>query len=480
MNQVRAYLHPTGLKILNTYIPSSESCAISLMIRVGSIYENNHIRGGAHLIEHMMFQGNKQLTTQSILSETLDSMGAVYNAYTNYDVTSYHIKVQKSYAQKAIDILCQMVSESLFRPKNVESEKKVVVEELRRLRDDPSSYVQELFFGIVFQGSPYGLSIGGSEKSVMDTDSEKLKKFWRERYILPNMLVSVSGNMDIEKLKQSLQLSPLFTATSKQGVVDKYDKALPIQKEPRLKVQVRKNTKQVQVQLGFPTPGLNHQGRFALRLAKVILGGNMSSRIFNSLRDRYGLAYSPSAQLSLYETMGEFSICSGVDGSNIFSDNLDKSKGKADPLAVILQEFFKLRLEKVPEDELHKAKEYVKGNILLEMEDNQRIAEYYGRLFLLDRPVFTVERFIEEIEKVTVDDIYQICQTIITPERMNLALIGNIKENEARQYLNKMHSKWSNIIKGKKGGGSEEYYFPHLLAQGQYTSQPGMFTLNSF
>ena len=336
---------------------------------------------------------------RSILSETLDSMGAVYNAYTNYDVTSYHIKVQKVYAQKAIDILCQMVSESFFRPKNVESEKKVVVEELRRLRDDPSSYVQELFASIVFQGSPYGLSIGGTEKSVMDIDSERLKKFWRERYILPNMLISVSGNMDIENLKQSLQLSPIFTATAKKGIIDKYDKPLPLQKEPRLKVQVRKNTKQVQVQLGFPTQGLNHQGRFALRLAKVILGGNMSSRIFKSLLDQFGLAYSPSAQVSLYETMGEFSICSGVDGSNIFSDNLDTSKGKADPLAVILPEFFELRMEKIPENELHKAKEYVKGNILLEMENNQRIAEYYGRLFLLDRPVFTVERFIEEIEK---------------------------------------------------------------------------------
>lgn len=480
MNNVRAFVHPSGLKIMATHVPSSESCAISIMIRVGSIYENDSIRGGAHLIEHVMFQGTQQLPSQAILSRTLDSMGAVYNAYTTYNMTSYHIKVQKAYLSKTVDILCQMVSDSLFKSDKVNNEKKVVVEELRKLRDEPSSYVSELFYSIVFKHSPFELSIGGTEKSVKDTDPEKLRRFWKERYILPNMLISVAGNVDLEELKQSLQSSPLFTQTLQKGVIDVYNKPLPLQKQPRLKIQHRENMKQVQVQVGFPTFGIDHPDRFALRLARIILGGNMSSRIFTSLRDYYGLAYSPHSQVNFFETMGEFSIASGVDGEAIFTGNLDKKKGKADPLAVIFQEFFRLCQSEVPEDELHKAKEYVKGNILLEMEDNQRIAEYYGRLFLLDRPVFTMERYIEEITRVTSDDILRVCRDIIVPNRINLALIGNIQESDAQSYLDKTSRRWNRILQVETRGGApaeDSYYYPELFT---LNSNTNFFSVNGF
>ena len=151
MNNVEAYKDSnSNLRFLLTKIDSSESCAISLMIRVGSIYEKKGIHGGAHVIEHMMFKGTKQLPNKAELAMVLDSMGAVYNAYTDYTMTSYHIKVQKKYLGEVIKILCQMVSQSLFREEDLVAEKPVVVEELRRERDNPAAFVQELFYQTVF------------------------------------------------------------------------------------------------------------------------------------------------------------------------------------------------------------------------------------------------------------------------------------------------------------------------------------------
>lgn len=458
MNNVKAYKDSnSNLRFLLTKIDSSESCAISLMIRVGSIYEKKGIHGGAHVIEHMMFKGTTQLPNKAELAMVLDSMGAIYNAYTDYTMTSYHIKVQKKYLSKVIKILCEMVSQSLFRKSDLIAEKPVVIEELRREKDDPAAYIQELYYQEVFKNCLLGRPIGGEVKDVEDMPYKQLRNFWRNNYTIDNMLISVAGNANISEIVNAVNESKLSRSVRKSEKVNRMIIHQDLATSPSCKVQNRKTMKQVQVALGFQCFGNQHPDRFALRVLRCILGGNMSSRLFISLRDTYSLAYTVSANIGLYDNIGEFSVSSGVDASNIFSGNLDLKKGKGDPLAVIFREIFRLVVESVTQKELEIAKEYIKGGMLLEFEDNQNICEFYGRELLMEHPVLTIEGFIDAIDKVTVSDIQRIAKGIFVPERINLILIGNVQEEKAKKYLNDSMAMWSKYISSKteQSGGGE-------------------------
>ena len=453
MNNVKAYILPESkLRLILTKVPSAESCAVSLMIRVGSIYEHKHIHGGAHVIEHMMFKGTKDLPNKSELAKVLDSMGALYNAYTDYTMTSYHIKVQKKYLSEVIKILCQMVSQSLFRKEDLIAEKPVVVEELRRERDDPAAYIQELYYQTVFKHCKFGRPIGGEIKDVNEMKYSDLKKFWKENYTIDNIVISVAGNSSIEGIVDTVVKSNLLNEIGHSSGANNMIVHQKLQTKPRYRVQSRENMKQVQIALGFPCFGNQNPDRFILKVLRCILGGNMSSRLFIKLRDEYGLAYTVSANTGLYDDVGEFSVSTGVDGSNIFSGNLDKKKGKGDPLAVIFNEIFKMVLSPVSKDELHTAKEYIKGGMLLEFEDNQNICEFYGRELLLGHPVLTIQAYLDAIDKVTIQDIHRISKMIFVPNRMNLSLIGNITEDDVKKYLDKSMTKWTSILSNNTGG----------------------------
>jgi len=437
MNNAKTYIHPSGLKFVVANIPSSESCSISLMLNVGSIYENKHVHGGAHLIEHIMFKGTKQMPKKAELSSILDSMGGIYNAYTDYNMTCYHVKVQKKYLNDVIVTLFQMVIDSLFREEDMDEEKLVVVEELKRERDDPSAYVNELFYQIVFKDTIYERSVGGTDEEVMATDYKKLRKFWRKYYNLNNIVVSIAGNVSLDALLKAVNKSGVLDQKLSNYINKNMVVSNPIQTKPRIIVNTRKNMNQLQLILGFPTLGYDNKDKYVIRIIKCILAGNMSSRLFIKLRDDYGLAYSVHADSSLYKNIGIFSINTGVNGDNIFSNNIDENKGKVDPMYVILYEICKLKYVKVSEVELSKAKEYIKGSLVLQLEDSANICEYYGKQFLLDLPVLNVKGLLESIDKVSIDDIIRVSNDIFNLDRLNIAIIGNTNEKNAEVYIKK-------------------------------------------
>ena len=451
MNNVKAYRDPnSGLRLLLTKDNNSESCAVSLMIRVGSIYEPEGIHGGAHVIEHMMFKGTKQLPNKSELAKVLDAMGASYNAYTDYTMTSYHIKVQKKYLSEVIKILCQMISQSLFREKDLDAEKPVVVEELQRERDDPSAYVHELYYQTVFKGSLLEYPVGGTISEVKKMKYQQLKDFWIDNYTIDNMVLSVAGNANIDEVMKAVIASNMLSSINiSTKANNQIIKGAP-QTNPNCKIQKRESMNQVQVVLGFPCFGNQHRDRFALHVLECILGGNMSSRLFITLRDTYSLAYTVRASSDLYDEIGQFSISSGVDATNIFSGNLDKTKGKGDPLAVIFNEIFKIRQDTIKKDELVTAKEYIKGTMLLQFEDNQNICEFYGVELLLNHPVLTIQAYLDAIDRVTIKDVTRVANRIFIPEKMNLSLIGNIDKTTTENYLQKSMSEWSSELKNNK------------------------------
>ena len=458
MNSTRAFITqptraPSGIRYLVTSIPSSESCAISLMIRLGSVYEPKSLRGGSHLIEHMVFKGTKRLPDSLSISRLFDSMGAQYNAYTDYNMTSYHVKVQKKYVGVALHILGDMVANSLFRTKDIESEKKVVLEELRRERDDPASYVHELQGTLTFKGNALGKPIGGSEADVLGIKPEELVKFWRDNYQPENIVVSLAGNITPDDAEQLIMTSPLTSLPGAPNPANQFREKIPLQMSPRHKVEDRDNMSQVQIVMGFPT-GFNHthSDRHAAFVARTILAGPMSSRLFIAMRETYNLSYSVSANVSLFETGGDFTVSTGANPSALLSGRAvapkeGSKKIESDPYYVVSQEIFRMARDKASDEEVNKAKEFIKGNILLEMENNQNITEYYGKQYLLEKlPIITVERSLEELDQVTANDVLRVCRNIFQPEKINVSTIGKVQDRKVERYLKQQMAKWRNYL----------------------------------
>lgn len=446
MNNIKTLFNEKhGLKLLINHMPSFKSCSISVMIKVGSNYENNTIRGGAHLIEHMMFNGTKDIPSQKDISVKLDSLGADYNAYTTYNMTSYHIKVQEGFMDEVLYILSQMVLESKFTEKTLAKEKKVVIEELRRDRDDPSGYVMEQLGSILFKGNDLQNAIGGTEKSVRTMSYNHIRKFWLDNYRCSNILIAISGSFDEASTLASVEkyFKPsCHQKTQPRLKSNAWKDPLPLQKGFRTITQKRSKLKQIHLAIAFPTQyNMRSEEKFAMYIMKFILGGGMSSRLFLLVRQKYSFAYSISADVELFETCGAFSVHTGVDPRGMFTGNEDPSK-PADPLKVIIKEIFKLTQKRVTREELSRAKKMMKGMVRLASENSHFIAEFYGKQWLFDLPILSLDQYIEKIEAVTRQDILEVARRIIQPNTLNISAIGDLENSRLHDYIHSHLHTW--------------------------------------
>ena len=231
----------------------------------------------------------------------------------------------------------------------------------------------------------------------MKIDTKELTRFYRNNYQADNIVISVAGNITPAEVEQMIKTSQLNDLTGTSQVKNSFDSVIPVQRSPRVKVDRRQDMSQIQIVMGFPTRfNYNHPDRYAAYVARTILAGPMSSRLFIAMRETYNLSYSVSCSVSLFENGGEFSVSTGADPSGLLSGRAvpttsKNPKVKSDPYYVISQEIFRMARDKVLDKEVHKAKEFIKGNLLLEMENNQNITEYYGNQFLWKIPHCTVK-----------------------------------------------------------------------------------------
>ena len=444
MNNVQAFEQVnTGLHYLVTDIPNMESCCVCVMVKVGSIYEDKGLEGGSHLIEHMMFKGTKHYPKALDLSRKLDSIGAQYNAYTTYNYTCYYIKIQKGYLNQILEILGDMTLQSKFRESDIIKEKDVVIEELRKDRENSASHVTELFQGIVFKGTPFEYSVGGSDKSVKDMKYSAIKKYWIDNYRCSNMVISIAGNLgegfdhndSFKELDDEIKL--IFTDhCPNKKTPNQFDKKLPNQDKIRVSVDERQHAEQLHLCIGFPmNMDMNSPKRYVAHLLRIILAGNMSSRFFTLLREEYGIAYNVSADVYLCESGGSFSIHTGVRQEGLYKKE-KSTKELADPVYVIIKALFDLKQrDPITQQELDTARQYLKGMIRLATEDSQFISEFYGKAWLLDMPVYTIDRDLHELDKVSLTDIHNLIEEVFVMNRLNVAAIGNVNEKKFTKYI---------------------------------------------
>ena len=394
--------------------PNTQAVTVLVMFPVGSRYESQELNGVSHFIEHMMFKGTEKRPTTLDISKELDGLGAEYNAYTSKDYTGYYVRIDASKIEVALDIVSDMLWNSIFDAQEIEREKGVIAEELHMYEDNPMMDVEEFLEQQIFAGSPLGWKIGGTDKIIHTFTREGMVGF-RDRFYTPDqMTVVVAGNMPeniserAEEYFGGAQREPSNNIEFiKHEFIDSPQVALKW-----------KETEQAVMTVGFRAYSYQDEKLYALKLLHVILGGSMSSRLFIEVRERRGLAYVIRTDVSPYHETGAFSVKAGL---------LPEKCG--DALKTIIAELKKVRDEGVTEEELAQAKQHMRGRITLALENSSTLAEWYAKQWALKNTVDTPEEQLAKLDAVTLDNIQEVAQEVVEFDNMKVAVIGPFKDD---------------------------------------------------
>ncbi len=406
-----------GLKLVVVPKKSSKTATTLILLPVGSRYEPSNLHGASHFIEHMMFKGTKKRPSSLAIAQKLDGIGADYNAFTGKDYTGYWIKTVNNKIEIALDVLSDMLFNSLFDPKEFYQEKGVILEEIKMYQENPLFYINDLFESTLYQSHSLGQLISGQLSDVKKMSHRDLLGYKKSFYQPNRMIIAVSGGVEKSQVvKLITKYFGKYKGRAKQNGFNVFD---PQKNKPKDRIKnIFKDLKQVQIALGGLAYHYTHPKIEALRLLSVILGGNMSSRLFTEIRVKKGLAYAINTDLNIYQDTGNYGIFAGVD----------KNK-TPEAIEIILKELKKMKDKGVTQEELSRAKDYIEGSIRLHLEDSANLAKWYGKQILLIGKIFTPKERLEEMRKIKTEDIQNVAQDIF--KNINISLIGQIKDKNA-------------------------------------------------
>ncbi|MFH1665445.1 MAG: pitrilysin family protein [Candidatus Omnitrophota bacterium] len=399
-----------GLTAIVSPMNQMASVSIGIWIGVGGRYESAAQSGISHLVEHMLFKGTYMRSAKD-LKEAIEGVGGSFNGFTSDEVTCYMVKVPSKYMELGLDILADMVMNAKFDEEDLAREKFVVCEEIKMYRDQPSEHVLDVLSGIVWPDNALGRPLTGSAGNVKGFKRQELIAFREKNYHPGNIAVIASGKVNTEKF---------FASATEKFKDRKNGKRQPLhtpkirQKAPRVKI-CGGNSKQAHIAMGFHADCNNTKERFAVKLMNVILGGNMSSRLFEELREKYGLCYDISSSYKRHSDLGELQIHAGVDNSKALRS-----------VTAILDELKKLRDLGVTEDELARAKEYTKGQFLLAIEGTSSRMLWLGDRIMVHREIPATKEVLDNIDGVSTAEIMKACDRIFRASSANLAIIGKM------------------------------------------------------
>ncbi len=408
-----------GMRVHLAPFKGTEAVTALVLCKVGSRNEEKKISGASHFIEHLMFKGTKKRPTTLDISRTLDGVGAEYNAFTGKNLTGYYIRIDSAHTDLAVEMLHDMLFHSKFDIKELNRERGVVIEEINMYRDNPMMHVEDMLESLLFKGSTLGWEIAGTHKSMKEMTRKDIIDFRDEFYVPSQMVVAVAGK--IPKNIKPLLNKTFGSVKGSKKQPREFEKFLGVEKSKKPIASVQyKNTEQMQLAMGFESFGVEDNRNLALKLMSVILGGTMSSRLFISVRERKGLAYLIRSMNTTYDETGVFAIQAGLDKNRL-------------PVAVktILKEVRKMKKDLVSVKELKQAKDHVRGQMLLQLENSSMRASWYGRSELFHKKVRTPEEFVEQISRVTREQIRQAARDIFDEKKMRIAAIGPYKNREA-------------------------------------------------
>ncbi|MCX7997194.1 MAG: insulinase family protein [Patescibacteria group bacterium] len=412
---------PNNLTVLFVETESFPSFTALLLVGAGSRYETSANNGTAHFLEHMAFKGSEQYPDSLTIASTIEGMGGVFNAFTDKDHTGYWIKAPVAQYDTVMNVLSDMLLHSRLDPEEINREKGVIIEEMNMYEDTPYRKVGDVFEELLYGGTPLGFEIIGTRKNVLSFTRDTFIEYMNAYYRPSNAVLVVAGGFRGSAFEESW----MTVIEDKFGGWQDANTPLPVpytgqQKKPAIRVR-HKKTEQAHFCLGFRTFSLTDSRRYDLSVLTTILGGGMSSRLFIEVRERRGLCYYISTGREFYTDTGNLVTQAGVTNS------VEKVR---EALDVTVAQHREIANGSFSDAELTRAKEMMKGRMLLSLENSHSIASFIGTRQLMEKKYATPAEVIEKIDAVTKESVVEVARTCFTPERMNLAVIGPFSESD--------------------------------------------------
>ena len=406
---LRRTVLPNGLIVLTERMEHLCSVAMGVWIKSGSRCESAEINGISHFVEHMLFKGTRSRSAQKIARE-MDSIGGNLDAFTSKETICFNVKSLADHVPIALDVLTDMVLNPVFALPDIERERGVILEEIKIDEDNPDVLVHELFTQSFWKGHPLGKPILGTTETVRKLGQQQLFAYHGDRFHGGNIVFSAAGNLDHDRFTEAV--AKKFSALAGGEMLNELSAPDP---SARIILKNKKALEQVQICLGVPAPPITDEKRYATLILNTILGGGMSSRLFQTIREERGLAYAIYSDLSPYRDTGNLCVYAGT------------SAGKAlDVVDLILAEFRNLKETPIGADELTRAKDQLKGNILLGLESSNARMANLARQEMYFHQFFSADEIIARVDNVDAGQVQTIAQRLFQPESIAVTLLGRL------------------------------------------------------
>lgn len=411
-----------GATLICAPLDHTDTITILLLVRTGSKNETEKIRGISHFLEHMFFKGTKKRPSTLQISRELDRVGGIFNAFTGKEYTGFWVKVDGANFSIAADVISDIVLNSKFDKKEIDRERGTIIEEMNMYLDNPIMYVPSLFENLLYEGQPLGFDELGTREAINSVKRNDFLKYYKDYYTSENIVIAVCGSLRGKDIASKMNR---YFRGLKQSRSAKQAQSFDIQSAPNLLLKNRK-TDQSHICIGVRGYGIDNENKYAMSILSVILGGNMSSRLFTTIREKNGLAYYIHTSADSYKETGYL-----VTQAGLSNDKCIKAIG------LILDEYKKVRDFGVTKDELSKAKTYLKGRTTIALESSDSMANYVAIQELYSGKILTVQEKFDKIDSVKANDVKRLAEDIFVDKKLNLALIGPFAdESEFRNILN--------------------------------------------
>lgn len=408
---------PGGLRTILVPRTEGQTVTFLVLIGVGSRYETEQSSGLSHFLEHMFFKGTETRPSAKAIAEAIESVGGEFNAFTSEEYTGYYVKVTGQHLEHGAEVVSDILLRPLFLQEEIDRERGVIIEEIRMYTGIPMRHIHHVWQRALWGDHPLGRRVDGSEATVAQFMRDDFLGYTRQHYHTENAVVVVAGQFDPSTAKTLLAQLFAPLAVGKETFPKPAPKRLP---HERLVSEYRKELDQAQMIVGVPGVDLRDDRRWAAKLLATVLGEGMSSRMFQVVRERNGLAYAIKTELDSMTDTGSLATQAGV--------RTDKARFA---LELILQEYDRVMQEPVSAAELAKAKEMVRGSLLLDLEETNALAVFTGGQELLVKEVLTPEEIIARVLAVTADDVQRVAQELLAPEKRAVALLSPDQDTTA-------------------------------------------------
>lgn len=410
--------HSSGIRVLTESMPNLRSVTSGFWVGVGSRDEPQELSGMSHFIEHLLFKGTSRRTAKRI-AEEFDAMGGELNAFSAKEYTCYYAKVLDEKVEEAFEIITDMLLRPLMRPKDVDAERKVILEEIAMHEDSPDDIIHDLFVSAMWESHPLGQSVLGHQNIIRTLQSEEIDRFFNSYYRPENIVVAAAGNIDhgrvVDLIDNHMEPASATIKNERHSVVPEIRPHTVVYDRP---------TEQAHIVLGTQGLPRRHPSRFALAVLDNILGGGMSSRLFQKIREERSLVYSIFSYHSMYAETGLVAIYAGTSPENSSS------------VLQLIKEELELLIEKgLTEEELERSKGHIKGNLVLSLEDSGSRMTRLGKSEICQGELLSLDQLLKRIDAVTREDIKELAKKIFGPRKLVVTVIGPFGEQEIQGHL---------------------------------------------